>query len=136
MKALGPIQEGLAANAAGKYTRKAMRVNAMNTAGDAAEEGARIRDAARMQMGRQLIAQGGSGFQTGTGSALDALRESAINREVDLATVRRQARIREQGFTQQGDLAAAQGHSAMIGGFISGAASVMDDAAKAFGGAG
>lgn len=137
MKAIGPIQQGLAADSAGKYTRKVMRVNAQNTYGDQVEQDSRIRDAARMQMGRQIVAQGASGFQVGTGSALDALRESAINREVDLATVGRQAKMRAAGFIQQGDLAAAQGHSAMIGGFMSGAAAIMDEAAKmAFGGGG
>lgn len=136
LQGVGSILGGIAANNAGKYTRKVMRINERNTLNDSVEQGARIRDAARIHMGRQLVEQGASGFQMGTGSALDALRESAIEREVDLATVRRQAKLKADGFRQQGDMARAQGKSAMIGGFISGAASFMDAASQAFGGAG
>lgn len=146
MKALGPagsvlqgvgaIQQGLAANAAGKYTRKVMKVNARNALNDGLEQQDRVRTEARLAMGRQIVAQGGSGFQVGTGSALDELRESAINREIDLATIRRQSTMKAKGFEQEGRLARAQGKSAMIGGFISGAASFMDAASSAFGGAG
>jgi hypothetical protein len=85
-------------------------------------------------MGRQLVGQSGGGFSVGTGSALDALFESQVAREVDLATVRRQATMKANGFRQEGDLARAQGKSAMIGGFISGAASFVNAASSAFGG--
>lgn len=134
LQGVGAIQQGAAANAAGKYTRKMMVVNSSNTLNDGIEQSDRIRTNARMQMGRQLVGQGGSGFQMGTGSALDALYESAINREIDLATVRRQSTTRANSFIQQGSLAYAQGKSAMIGGFISGAAHFADAAASAFGG--
>lgn len=133
---VGSIMGGIAANRAGKFTRKAMRVNARNTYGDGEEQSSRIREAARMEMGRQILAQGGSGFQMGTGSALDSLRESAINREVDLATIRRQTKMKADGFIQEGEKARAEGKSALIGGIISGAASFMDAASSAFGGAG
>lgn len=134
LEGVGQIASGLAANASGKYTRKIMRQNAVNVAADGMEQGERIRTASRLSLGRQLVAQGGSGFAMGTGTALDELHESAIEREIDLATVRRQATMKGQGYIQQGDLARAQGKSAMIGGFISGAASFMKAASSAFGG--
>src|SRR5437868_3446751 len=102
LQGVGSIQQGLAANAAGKYTRKMMQVNSANTLNDGVEQADRIRTNARTQMGRQLVGQGGSGFQMGTGSALDALYESAINREIDLATVRRQSTTRSNSYLQQG----------------------------------
>lgn len=136
LQGVGQIMGGLAANAAGKYTRKVMRVNSDNALRDGVEQADRIRSAAREVMGRQLVAQGSSGFQMGTGSALDELFSSAIEREIDLATVRRQSEMKALGYRQQGNLARAQGKSAMIGGFISGAASFMDAASGAFGGAG
>lgn len=131
LQGTGSIVGGIAANNSGKYTRKAMRANAQNTRNDAVEEGDRIRTAARVAMGRQLVGQGGSGFAVGTGSALDELRESAIEREIDLATVRRRSGIKAAGFEQQGELARAQGKAAMWGGFLSGAASFMEGAEKA-----
>lgn len=132
--AAGSVLGGLAANEAGKYTRKVMRINGQNAERDGVEQAARIREAARLAMGRQVVSQGSSGFQMGTGSALDSLRESAIEREIDLATVRKQAKSKAVAYGQQGDMARAQGRSAMIGGFISGAAGLMDAASSAFGG--
>jgi hypothetical protein len=132
--AAGSVLGGLAANESGKYTRKVMRINGQNANRDGAEQASRIREAARLAMGRQAVAGGSSGFQMGSGSALDSLRESAIEREIDVATVRKQAASKATAFGQQGDIARAQGRSAMIGGFISGAAGLMDAASQAFGG--
>lgn len=135
MKMIGPagtIYGGIAANKAGKYTRKVMKANAANAINDGLETRDRIRTASRLAMGRQLVEQGGSGFGMGSGSALDALHESAIEAEIDLATSRRQSALKAQGFNQQGDMAAAQGKSAMIGGFFSGAAQIVDEVSKAY----
>lgn len=129
---VGSIQQGMAANSAGKYTKKVMKINAKSARGDALEARDRIRTEARRTMGRQIVAQGGSGFAIGTGSALDDLFESAIEREIDIATVRRQGEMKALGFQQQGDLARAQGKSAMIGGLISGAASFVEAGEKAY----
>lgn len=134
LQGVGSIQQGMAANRASKYTRAVMRVNSRNALNDGTEESDRIRTAARLTMGRQIVGQGASGFEIGTGSALDALRESAIEREIDLATVSRQATMKAQGYTQQGDLARAQGKSALTAGLISGAGHFMNAAASAFGG--
>lgn len=125
LQGIGQIQQGRSAYAAGKYTRKMMKENSRNARGDGLETRDRIRTEARLAMGRQIVAQGGSGFELGAGSALDALRESAIEREIDLATVRRQSEMKALGFQQQGTLAYAQGKAARTAGFISGAASFM-----------
>jgi hypothetical protein len=130
---VGSIQQGMAARNAGKYTRSIMKQNGRNAENDGLEQRDRIRTASRIAMGRQLVAQGGSGFAMGTGSALDELRESATEREIDLATIRRQSAMKRQGFEQQGTLAAAQGRSAMISGMISGATSFIEAGEKAFG---
>lgn len=136
MKAVGMFAQGIAANDAGKYTRKVMAINATNSRNEGVAERERIRLAARMQMGRQITDQGASGFQIGTGSPLDALRVSATARELDILTSRANAEGRAQGFKQQGDLAYAEGYSKMVGGIISGAAELMDEVAGAFGGGG
>jgi hypothetical protein len=136
MKAIGTISQGVAAYDAGRYTRLAMKVNARNARSDGVAERDRIRFDSRQAIGRQLVQQGSSGFQMGTGTALDELRESMIARELDLMTSRRHAELTAQGFKQQGDLAFEQGKSAMIGGYISGAASLVEDVAKVVTGGG
>lgn len=130
-EAVGDFTQGIAAYDAGKYTRRVMQINAQSALDQGVAQRERIRTQARMQMGQQLVDQGASGFQVGTGSALDALRESAINRELDLMTSRQNATLRANGYEQQGALAYASGYSSMVGGIISGAAKLADAAAGA-----
>lgn len=136
MNAIAPVLGGMAANSSSKYTKKVMVQNATAAQGDAAAVRERIDYAARQQIGRQLVGQADSGFQIGTGSATDALRESAINRELDILTSRRQADAKAQGFRQEGNLARSQGKAALFGGIVSGAATLANDAVAAFGGGG
>jgi hypothetical protein len=62
MKAVGMFAQGISAYDAGKYTRKVMATNSQNALNDGVSERDRIRYAARMQMGQQLVDQGGSGI--------------------------------------------------------------------------
>jgi hypothetical protein len=73
-------------------------------------------------------------LQGGTGSALDALKVSVLNREMDFAVSRRGAGMKAAGFKQEGDLAYAKGKAAMASGIISGAAEIASEVAGAFGG--
>jgi hypothetical protein len=114
---------------AGKFTRRAMRTNATNSERDGAAQAGRIRDAARLQIGRQITGMAGSGFAL-DGSAKDAILESFIEAQLDQETVRRQATSQAQGYRLQGEMAYAQGHNAMVGGFISGAAKMFETAAN------
>ena len=132
MKAVGQFAGGISAYDAGKYTRRVMQTNAQNALNAGVSERDRIRVAARAAMGEQLVAQGGSGFQMGTGSALDALRESAINRELDFAVSRQRASMAAQGFKQQGDIAYAQGKAALAGGILSGVETIASTIASAY----
>lgn len=134
MKAIGQVQGGIAAYDAGKYTRRVMRINAQQAQNEGLMERERIRFASRITEGRQLVDQGSSGFAVGTGSAIDALKETAIARELDLMTSRFNAQSRANAYTAQGNLEYAKGKSAAIGGLISGAATLIDEAASAFAG--
>lgn len=65
------------------------------------DEQERIREAARAAIGRQFASQAESGFATGTGSALNAIQESFINRELDILTSRRNTAARVAGMQYQ-----------------------------------
>jgi hypothetical protein len=136
VKAVGMFAQGISAFDSGKYTRDAMKVNAQNVENAGVSERDRVRYQARLQMGQQLVDQGGSGFSTGTGTALDALHASAINRELDLAMSRANADGKAGDFRIKGRMAYAQGKAALAGGIISGAAEIASEVAGAFGGAG
>lgn len=130
MKAVGQFVEGIAAYDAGKYTRKAMRVNERHALDEGTADEERIRYAARQAIGNQLVEQGSSGFHAASGSAADAIRESLVNRELDILTRRRGAQTQAQGFKQQGELAYRQGYAGMVGGMISGAATLAEQVAS------
>jgi hypothetical protein len=136
MKAVGQFAGGIASYDAGKYSRRVARVNEQNTLNEGVMEREQVRMASRLQEGRQIVDQASSGFQVGEGTALDALRESATARELDLMISRRNASLRAAAFKQSGDLAYAQGYSGMVGGIFSGATTLMEEAAKAASGGG
>lgn len=121
MSAGGSIIGGVAAMEAGKFNNKVAKVNAINMEREGAAEEARIRDAARLAMGEQVAAQAGGGFQAGTGSAVDALKESAVNAAVAQLMARRQARSGATASRVQGKIAQAQGVNAFTGSVISAA---------------
>jgi hypothetical protein len=61
----------------------------------------RIRAGARAAMGRQVMSAAESGFQPGTGSALTAIEESLINRDLDVMISRRTTEGRARGLDMQ-----------------------------------
>jgi hypothetical protein len=81
---------------------------------------------ARKAIGTQLAAQWGNGLEGGSGSALDALRESELNAAADAAEIRRQGGARSASLR-------AQGKQALTGGIFD-AAGGMLDAASSYGG--
>lgn len=134
MKAIGQFAEGASAYEAGKFTRKVMQTNAANAQRDGAAEAARLRDTARLAIGRQFAGLAASGFDPASGSALDAVRESSIEAELDIMTARRRAQAAAMGYKSQGQIAYAQGYNAQSAGVISGVNSIIDSAAKSYGG--
>ncbi len=136
MKYAGTFAEGIIANDAGKYTRKVMTLNSRNANIDAMAIGDRARAEGRRQIGAQITGQGSDGFTPMEGSGLDALRESAVNIELDVLTARRKGQLEAAGFKSQGDMAAVAGKAAMSGAIMAGVTQMAEDAAKAGGGGG
>lgn len=126
IQAFGQLLSGVASMESGKFNRKVAKTNAVNALRDGEMEAARIRDRARLAMGEQIGRQAASGFEVGTGSSLDALRESAVEAELDQMLVRRRAAMAAQAHRTQGKIAYAQGYNAMVAGHF-GAAGTIDN---------
>jgi hypothetical protein len=133
IQAVGQVVQGIGAYQAGKFNRKVERVNAINEERDGAAEIARIRDAARLALGRQVGAQAESGFEIGSGTALQSLLESQIEAEMDRQNIRRRAASSAANRRAQGELAYAAGVNARTQGFIGAAATVAKSAEYAAG---
>jgi hypothetical protein len=126
MKALPDLIEGASAHAAGKFNREVMRTNETNARRDGAAEAQRLRDTARLAIGRQAAGLAASGFDGASGSALDAIRESSLEAELEQLQVRRRAEQAAMGYRSQGQIAYAQGYNAMSAGVVSGVNKVVD----------
>lgn len=124
VQAVGNMVGGIAGYEQGKFNKKANYAAARDTEQDGADEEARIRETARAVIGQQIAAQGASGFQQGTGSALDALAQSQVNATLDALAVRRRAAAEARSLRVKGDVAKAQGANAMVQGFFGAAANV------------
>lgn len=123
MKIAGNIVQGVAGYEAGRQSKRNAYQSALEAERDAADEETRIRDNARKQIGAQLAAQGGNGFQMGTGSALDYLMESQTNAVLDALTVRKRAATEARARRVAGDQAMAKGKFDLISGFLGAGAS-------------
>jgi hypothetical protein len=124
LQAGGQIFKGVAANKAGKFNQKVDEANAIDALREGTAQVARIRDAARINLGRQIGAQAESGFEVGTGTALDSLLESQTNAELDAMDARRQAQSRYNAYMLEGQQARREGKNALIGGLVGAAGSV------------
>jgi len=92
----GSIVKGLGANATHRANARAADEAAVGELNDGVAREARIREDARLAMGRQIAGQGGSGFVIGAGSAKEALLESQMNAALDALQIRREAMSRER----------------------------------------
>lgn len=126
-KAFGQIIQGVASQESGKYTRSVMLANARNQEADTQMEIERLRDSARLAMGRQVAGLAGGGLQF-DGSALDAVRESGIESQLEILQTRRKGTLTAEGLRSQGRVAYAQGYNGMIQGFAGAAAEIAKTA--------
>jgi hypothetical protein len=104
----GNIVKGVGSFFAGQSNAKALRAASREELIAGAAQEAQIREVARKAIGEQVAGQFSNGFQGGTGSALDALRESAVNAAIDAMRVRREASLRAENLRKQGHQAAVQ----------------------------
>jgi hypothetical protein len=111
----GSLVQGIGAKKAGNSQAAADNANAFAAENDGAAQAQQIRDAARLAMGQQVGAQAESGFAVGAGGALNSLRESAINSELDVLNIRRKAATQAAAYRQQAKQAKAQGTMGLVG---------------------
>lgn len=123
--AAGQLVQGVGALAAGNANSKALKKQARGELAAGAAEEARLREAARAQMGEQLAAQFANGMEGGTGSALDALRESKIQAAIDALEIRRGARLKSDELTARAKIEKRQGRFALAGAILGAGSSAM-----------
>lgn len=109
LKAAGALLDGASALGAANANARALRTDAANVMNLGAAQVADVRQQARMAAGEAIAAQGTSGFQIGTGSALDVLRETEINAQLDMMRLRTRAQTQYSGLQFQAKMAKREG---------------------------
>ena len=131
---VGNVVKGIGSFAAGQANAKALHAQAKEEGIAGAAQEAQIREISRKAMGEQVAGQFSNGFQGGTGSALDALHESAVNAAIDAMRVRREATLKAENLHKQGHQAAVQSWFDLASGLLgagSSAAGMKSDWAAA-----
>ena len=129
---LGPIMQGVAGYRAGKYNAKVDENSAVAAQQQGAADEEKVASDARYAAGEAIAAQGASGLQIGTGTALDVLRENAINAGLDQLRIRTHAESARRGYVAKAAQDRAAGRDALVAGFLTAA----ENGAKAFAGGG
>ena len=134
ISAIGGLVEGTGYLAQGRYNSRVAERNALYAERDAAAAAERAREESRAGIGGQAAAQAGSGFETGTGTALDALRESQVAGMLDTLTLRRKGRAEADAIRQQGQLARMEARGRATKAYFGAAASLANTGANYAGG--
>jgi hypothetical protein len=120
--AAGSLVQGAGGLMAGQHNSKALRAQGREELRAAGESERELRKDARRKIGAQLAAQWGNGMEGGTGTSLDALRESELEAVLDAREVRRQGTSRAASLRSQAKQEERQGYFAAAEGLL-GAAS-------------
>jgi hypothetical protein len=121
----GSLLKGVSAFKAGQYNRAVDQQSAHLANLEGEDQATRIRQAARLTLGRQFGAQAESGFMVNQGSAFDNLLESVTNSELDAMGALHGAMSRAAAYRAQGRAAFQEGKGALIGSVFSGAAQAI-----------
>lgn len=114
----GPLVGGIAGKMAGDSNAKRLREQARDEDLSGLEERNRLRDDVRSAIGEQLAAQVSNGLEGGTGTALDALRQSQIEGALDALELRRQSMMKARSLRTQARDAKRAGNFALLEGVL------------------
>lgn len=107
---------------------RVLRENARQAETAGAMEATEIRNQERAASGEMIAQQGGSGIELGSGSPLDALRQNAVNREMDVLNVRYNAGRQAAGYRSQAASMKRQATGSMLGGFVGAGTTILTGA--------
>lgn len=121
----GPVMQGVGGLLAGQSNKKRAFAQAKEEMRASGEEEREVRAAARKQIGEQLAAQFSNGMMGGSGSAIDAIRESQLNAALDARELRRRGLSKSDALKSQGRAAMREGYFALAGGMLGAATGAM-----------
>lgn len=117
------LVQGVGGFMASQSNKKALRRQQREEADATRDAELDHRSEARKAIGAQLAAQYSNGMTGGTGTALDAIRESLVNAAVDARRIRQQGASRSEALGRRAKLEGRTGYFDLAGALIGGASS-------------
>lgn len=114
----GPLLGGIARKSAADENSRRLTAQAREERRAGVEERNRTRDDIRSAIGVQLAAQWSNGLEGGSGTALDALRQSQIEGALDVLEMRRQTESRARSMETEAKDQRRAGDFALLEGVI------------------
>lgn len=135
MKVIPHLLDGFAARKAGKANKKIAYANAQQIEAEGAADATDMLTEGRQTEGAQLVSLAGSGFDVGSGTAFDLLRQTEQETTLNMIKRRRMAALEANATRAQGDAAKKAGRTQFMSSMFSAAGEAIDYAASAAGGA-
>lgn len=133
VSAIGELNAGTEAEAEANHNAALADRDATITRQQTAENERRARVLGDKQLGSMRDAYGASGASTTESSALNYLRESASNAELDALSIRYQGELKAQSYTNEGAELRRRGANAKAASKLAAAGSLLGGAAKGLG---
>lgn len=121
----GPMLQGITGLQAGNRNARRLNEQAQEERRATAGEIRRTRDTQRAMIGEQIAAQVSNGLEGGSGTALDALRQSQVEAALDVMEMRRQGEQRAFALRERAKDAKREGRLALVQGVLGAASNVM-----------
>lgn len=121
----GPLIGGISGKIAGDKNAARLRIAERDERVSGLEDRNRLREEVRAAIGEQLAAQVSNGLEGGSGTALDALRQSQIEGALDALELRRQSEARARSLRTQAKDAKRAGNFALVEGVIGAGSSIF-----------
>lgn len=112
------LLQGVGGFMASQSNKKALRRQQREEADATRDAELDLRSEARKAIGAQLAAQYSNGMVGGTGTALDAIRESLVNAAVDARRIRQQGASRSDALERRAKMESRAGYFDLAGALI------------------
>lgn len=122
--AAGSLVQGVGGLAAGLHNKSALNAQAGEELHASQQQELELRKDAARKIGAQLAAQWSNGMEGGSGSAIDAIRESQLEAVLDAREIRRQGAAKAAGLRSEAKAAEREGYFSLASGLLGAASSV------------
>lgn len=133
ISAIGALQQGQAAKAASDYNAQIAQQNAQIARQNAADQARQVDRENYLRLGAIKAAAGASGGDTGQGSVLDVLADTAAQGELEKQQTLYRGELAARGYANTATLDTFSGETARTGSYFKAGSELLGGGVKAYG---